>query len=120
VTDAEEAKKRRDRAREEGRCQQCCKRPAIPGRSRCEECYARYVARSPQDAENKKKQREQAVANGLCYTCCKRPVKEGCRNCEHCIRATWRRDDRWCDECLAFGFHRVGCIVLSHESRRAA
>lgn len=126
MTGAEEAKKRRDKARSEGKCLVCYKRPQMPGRSRCEECHEKYVAkRSPEDAEARKQRREQAVAQGRCYTCCVRPVKPDCRYCDQCVSGGARKvrvanDVDWCDECLAFGFHRHDCITLSVEARRVA
>jgi len=125
VTGAEEAKKRRDRARAEGKCLQCCKRPKMQGRSRCEECYDKYVAKSPEEAKKRRERREQAVTEGYCYTCCIRPVKSGCRYCDLCVDSTTRQkraenDYEWCDECLAMGFHRYDCITLTVAARRVA
>lgn len=81
-------------------------------------------------AERYKQRRHEARDAGLCTNCLKRPVatrawwwKEDdrervMRSCEICLEADyWRARQKaanatWCEECLAFGFHRSHCPNL--------
>lgn len=55
-----------------------------------------------------------------CATCCSptRTIRPPNVTCDVCIAKTahykrLKKGDAWCSECIAFGFHRPGCIVLT-------
>lgn len=69
-----------------GICVTCKKKPASPGRVRCEECIKR-------DRECHKRKRESCKASGICIHCMKRQVSPGRTECEECIERDRRRHD---------------------------
>jgi hypothetical protein len=78
----------RARAVSKGRCYECRKRPARPGRRRCEVC-----------AERHGKLRRDTQEKGTCYELCGRPRASGRIRCPDCLvraaaRAQARRDER--------------------------
>lgn len=80
MTAAERQKQNRQAARAAGKCGQCLKADAVPGGFRCQAC--------------RDWQREY-----------QRPYMKA----RYVPRARTERYVEWCDECLAAGFHRVGC-----------
>jgi hypothetical protein len=76
-------------------------------------------------AAYQKARRDAARAKGLCGQCCKRPAENGFFRCTECrMQVNGKSDARthrlavpmarrsflgWCGECIAAGFHRIGC-----------
>ena len=94
-------KRRRDKARAEGKCVQCCTRPRVAGKSRCDDCLDSHAAWQ---------QRQLGHAEGgrHCTLCNERG--HDVRRCPSTAeRYVAPPQGEWCDECLASGFHRAEC-----------
>jgi hypothetical protein len=83
MTPAEQARARRSQARATGRCVVCCCRPREPEMTRCAECRAAQLKRTPY-------------------------VRAYTSNSHH---VTAVRADEFCVDCQAAKFHRVGCVA---------
>lgn len=71
-------------AREKGFCLVCKKRPAIPGREKCEECKTRRA-----------KQRAELIGQGICPECKKRPAVEGATLCLDCKKRSLEKKEAY-------------------------
>ncbi len=77
----ESQRKRRIKAREDGICIICCKRPVRDGRSTCTECSGHYG-----DVAYKK--RQEYLERGMCLRCGKEPpmmYSKWCKSCAEII-----------------------------------
>lgn len=76
-------RKRREKARMEGMCIICCKRPARVGRSTCAECSGHY-------GDIAYKKRQEYMERGMCLRCGQEPpmiYHKYCKACEEIIAA---------------------------------
>lgn len=75
----ERLRRRYKERRETGMCTRCGKRPASPGKTRCDICLAKDKI-----AHRSEISRTTAAGFGLCYTCLKNPCKPGYKVCPEC------------------------------------
>lgn len=82
------------RLKVEGICTYCKRRPADPGKTKCNACLAKI--RNRRNAKREDIERSERPSYGICYICGKNPLYKNFKVCESCYQV--RRKS--IDECL--------------------